>query len=333
MGTETKKFKVGDRVRRINEAFGDMSVGDVGVVESSDYASTNIVGDGHNYITSNFELVEPKWQPKVGDRVRVVDNSTPGGSPILRYKVGQEYTVTSICKDASGNDAFMLLDHYQYLRLDQITKPTALTISAGKFYETRDGRKVGPMEKMWDGKFNGRGAVVKRADGTNTDNPQRYFANGSVFMKRSGEEADELVAEWVDEPAVAPAKPKFKVGDRVKFRDDYGSSARGKKATVVNVSAWGVQVDVGGSYGVSTESPDSLVLLSEPSAIIALIEGGQPKPATRPKIHIDQISAAKEAERLALLYPGQEFGVFVLAESKVADVVEETVKRTVLRAA
>ncbi len=56
-------------------------------------------------------------------------------------------------------------------------------------------------------------------------------------------------------------------------------------------------------------------------AIVALIEGGQPKPSEQPKVHKSEQAAADEVERLAVKYPGQKFGVFVLADSRIADVV------------
>nr|WP_278377027.1 hypothetical protein [Brucella anthropi] len=60
--------------------------------------------------------------------------------------------------------------------------------------------------------------------------------------------------------------------------------------------------------------------LSKP-AIVALIEDGQAKPSEQPKVHKSEESATDEAERLAVKYPGQKFGVFVLADSRIADVV------------
>ncbi len=65
---------------------------------------------------------------------------------------------------------------------------------------------------------------------------------------------DELVP--AAEATGTDAEPKFKVGDRVKFRDDYNSSARGTEATVVSVDSWGIMVD--GVHGKSTEQPSSL---------------------------------------------------------------------------
>lgn len=56
-------------------------------------------------------------------------------------------------------------------------------------------------------------------------------------------------------------------------------------------------------------------------AIVAIIENGQPKPSEKSKVHKSEESATDEAERLAVKYPGQKFGVFVLADSRIADVV------------
>ncbi len=56
-------------------------------------------------------------------------------------------------------------------------------------------------------------------------------------------------------------------------------------------------------------------------AIVALIENDQPKPSEQPKVHKSEQAATDEAERLAVKYPGQKFGVFVLADSRIADVV------------
>ncbi|WP_340584033.1 hypothetical protein [Brucella pseudintermedia] len=56
-------------------------------------------------------------------------------------------------------------------------------------------------------------------------------------------------------------------------------------------------------------------------AIVALIEDGHPKPLSAPKVHKSEQSATDEAERLAIKYPGQKFGVFVLADARIADVV------------
>lgn len=135
--------------------------------------------------------------------------------------------------------------------------------------------------------------------------------------------------------------PKFKVGDRVAFVDDYSSSARGTEATVVSVDGWGIMVN--GVYGKSTEAPSSLRLVAPATsgkretlgdilaaalatstpAIVALIENGQPKPAARPFVHSDREDATKEAKRLADKHKGHEFGVYELVDMAKEDKVYE----------
>lgn len=61
-------------------------------------------------------------------------------------------------------------------------------IEAGKFYRTRDGRKVGPMEDSGD-------SLYPWKDGENA-----WMKDGH-FLTRSIESADDLVSEWVDEPS------------------------------------------------------------------------------------------------------------------------------------
>ena len=70
-----------------------------------------------------------------------------------------------------------------------------LQIEAGKYYLTRDGRKVGPMVGPdSDGLFNARDQIdgyigMWRADGRNE------------FFVEYKEPQYDLIAEWVDEPA------------------------------------------------------------------------------------------------------------------------------------
>ena len=69
------------------------------------------------------------------------------------------------------------------------SRPPALQVEAGKYYRTRDGRKVGPMIRETDGDYmanhpDGRGTVSWRRDGT------RY---------RGREPEADLIAEWSDD--------------------------------------------------------------------------------------------------------------------------------------
>jgi hypothetical protein len=114
---------------------------------------------------------------------------------------------------------------------------------------------------------------------------------------------------------------KFKVGDRVRFRDDYPSSAAGKDAVVINVhTSWGIQVRQAENGDVNTESPESLRLVAEATsatpAIVCLLENGQPLPNSRPFVHPNKDVATTEASRLAGKHPGKEFGVYELVGTK-----------------
>lgn len=278
---------------------------------------------------------------------------------------------------------------------------TTLTIEAGKFYKTRDGRKVLVKENGKDGIYpwyhdNGNGG---------------YHGLDKDGKSCIGSKSSDLIGEWVDEPTAEPAeassdngvkvgdkvralvddiditeghvydvlevyedgdvrvkddmgdnwtivagdfetvdpdvandnaepsvKPKFKVGDIVGSTGNSWTKYRvlgvdGHRVDVESLNADGSHAHSHGWFEEDLFFTSEVVNLATPStpAIVALIENGTAKPATRPKVHADQESATTEAERLALQFPGQQFGVFVLANSKIADVVN--VPTAVLRAA
>jgi hypothetical protein len=323
------KFKVGDRVK---VSYGHGWDG-LGVVERVSDDVKNIIvtmesgsfaGDTGGFNAKHLELVPAAWQPKVGERViATADPDDPGtitGFNGLKYSVHWDSQLT-----ASN------LYIWSIAELSPLpVAPPALTIEAGKFYRTRDGAKVGPM-KQDDG--------FLLADGWHygTDGHCGYKGGDTLMF------ADrDLIAEWVDETAVAVAasndnaatlgdilqaaigktvtvqvkKPAFKVGDTVRFKQSYGlPRVRGKEAKVINVSDWGIQIDMNGE--TSTERPESIELVPVPSnpAIVALIESGVPKPSDRPFVHADEGAASKEASRLANKHKGKQFGVYVLTQT------------------
>lgn len=66
----------------------------------------------------------------------------------------------------------------------------SITIEEGKFYRTRDGKKVGPMViTQWDGRF--RTAAHHKT----------WLQTGRVSV--ISERSEDLVDEWADEPAVS----------------------------------------------------------------------------------------------------------------------------------
>ncbi len=211
----------------------------------------------------------------------------------------------------------------------QVKHLTTLTIEAGKFYKTRDGRKVGPAEYR-DGE--GCDAYRWRIDPVDDSGESGHYVytNAGKYSILGTNAHHDIVAEWVDEqPAKAsndnaePAKPKFKVGDRVRALVSWGEIEQGKIYTVPHIDEDGdVWFTPNGDGGWNDYLTDNeLEHVGTDIAIVALIENGTAKPATRPKVHADQASATTEAERLALQFPGKQFGVFVLANSKIADVV------------
>ena len=116
------------------------------------------------------------------------------------------------------------------------------------------------------------------------------FTTGGDIWRGDGSSkysVPDLIAEWVDEPA---------------SNDNAEPQKASAPCALRNVTI---------SFDPAPTQP----------AIVALIENGQPKPSEQPKVHQSEQSATDEAERLAVKYPGQKFGVFVLADSRIADVV------------
>lgn len=77
-----------------------------------------------------------------------------------------------------------------------------ITIEEGKFYRTRDGRKVGPAETF----SNKRGYLKRDINGLKAkfmiENQGSYTADGTWLTSRGADDED-LVAEWVDDTHAA----------------------------------------------------------------------------------------------------------------------------------
>lgn len=188
------KFKQGDRVKALVNGI-DYKIGDEFVLTADGdgkrvYFDDN-AGDDRMRPQEEFELLPvPDKKPpfKVGDRVRLLTNNNGFGA------VGALGTAKRInCGDEDClvhfDDEF-LGDRQWYAKWCDLELVATLQIEAGKYYRTRDGRKVGPMEK-WDlgvwhvaeGSFSGG---LWKSDGT-------AWYNGSS-------DSPDLIAEWVDEP-------------------------------------------------------------------------------------------------------------------------------------
>lgn len=131
------------------------------------------------------ETASDKWVPEVGERVRCIDNN---GSP-NRFKVGEIYTVREVDDPAPGHDNWLVyVEENGSAMFGFRFEPAPLTIETGKFYKTRDGRKVGPMEEGKEWPF--RGLI-------HGESHAAFEYNGTCpFYPRF-----DLIAEWVDELA------------------------------------------------------------------------------------------------------------------------------------
>ncbi|WP_158673345.1 hypothetical protein [Bosea sp. FBZP-16] len=162
---------------------------------------------------------------KVGDRVRTNGDFTfdPNEGVITSI----EDTRHAVRVDGEGSYSWT----YYERELELIANAPALTIQAGKFYKTRDGRKVGPMVR---GSGGGSREYAWTAPQKVGDFVTSWTTEGLYHVgdRRPEIAACDLIAEWVDEP-VASATVTFKVGDRVRCVRDYpGQFTKGKEYVV-----------------------------------------------------------------------------------------------------
>lgn len=318
------KFKKGDWVRRTDGSSmatlnGSHEAGFVGQVADvvEYYGQCLDFTNGHRGYADNYE----PWRPKVGERVRLVKDgkSTTGA-------VGKNATVSAWSDGSFINNDEYLIDidppvdyrtlsvkpNFTRAKLDCLEplltpEQPILKIEAGRFYKTRDGRKVGPMIVL-----NPRVWTFYEVSGDG----RLWQSNGTGSNQAVGED---LIAEWIDEPAAKAkpsndnAQPKFKVGDVV--TPSHGRSK--DNATVTKIKDGRVSVrwnnDAFGSENGWRE--DELTIVTPPkttTAIVALIENGQPKPSSTPHLHATTGAAEREAKRLAAKFKGKQFGVFTL---------------------
>lgn len=133
---------------------------------------------------------------KVGDRARRIKRSNGDG-----MDVGTEWVVAGFKKYLS--DDYLVFEggrngNAENFEPVAVAPATAtLKIEAGKFYKTRDGRKVGPA--FVDGSI-----ATFGWKGDHTSAVWAKNGRGSANSDTTTELAKDIVAEWVDEP-VAPA--------------------------------------------------------------------------------------------------------------------------------
>ena len=281
---DKQTVKVGDKVRsKYSCHSGGYDIGDVFTVTKVDGEFIEFVDkDGSDRLRSSDEfdllpVADTTSKPafKVGDRVRLTageDEYRHSGSIGLIVRLEKSYARVLFDAPFDGWGETGRNWHVQLSNLELAD----LTIETGKFYRTRDGRKVGPMRRY-------SGGWLYETD----DHGRMWRDDGMRYYEESRGGGSDLIAEWVDEPA---------------SNDNAEPQKASAPCALRNVTI---------SFDPAPTQP----------AIVALIENGQPKPSEQPKVHQSEQSATDEAERLAVKYPGQKFGVFVLADSRIADVV------------
>ncbi|MDR6431053.1 hypothetical protein [Brucella pseudogrignonensis] len=200
------KFKVGDKVRSLVTQI-DVRAGGLYEVKAVDDANVWVIDDigDEFYLTSDeFEILPVAAQTfKVGDRVRVIKTD------LFRQgtRVGDIGFVTMSTEDSVRFDLHHETDGViSQLAIDpwKRIEPAPFKIEAGKYYRTRDGRKVGPMMARNNHSY----AFAADIAG---DIGIRIFQKDGVHGSRwIGNEPNlDLIAEWIDEPVKATAPFPF----------------------------------------------------------------------------------------------------------------------------
>ena len=140
------KLKVGDKVRSLVTQIDVRAGGiyEVKTVRDGDVWVIDDVGDEFYLTSDEFEILPVAQTFKVGDRVRLTANEGDGrysGSIGVIEKINNNYARVLFDAPFTGWGETGRNWHAQLSNL--VAAP--LKIEAGKYYRTRDGRKVGPM--------------------------------------------------------------------------------------------------------------------------------------------------------------------------------------------
>jgi len=243
---------------------------------------------GHVHGDDDLDIVEA-WVPKVGERVRFTDECSGKCwffGPDTKFKSGvvtvdnhnREYYRFRV--DTGDGIAFINIQHIEPLPVAPLPvaapQPAALKIEAGRYYKTRDGRKVGPME------------IDDWGDGQPWTDGFQWFCNDGNWSNSEAESSNDLIAEWQDTPSapvaaqvdtiaeeygpvITASEPKFKVGDRVKAVKGTAILKVGEIYTVERVDGYRVYVGVD-DYGTLDYGQDYFDLVpaqqQEPDATL-----------------------------------------------------------------
>ncbi|MBA8821469.1 hypothetical protein BRY73_16245 [Ochrobactrum sp. P6BS-III] len=220
---DKQTVKVGDRITaKFDDSCKDYRAGNTFYVQETYEQDgeaivvfTDNVGDKRHRLVSEFTVervpvADATGKPafKVGDRVRLTAGEYEyrhRGSIGLIEKLEKSYARVLFDAPFDGWGETGRNWHVQLSNLE----PAPLTIEAGKFYRTRDGRKVGPMRRRAFGWVASDRIIA-------TDQCDWY--EGGNFSLYKDREHD-LIAEWVDEPACNDNQPVAEQQDGAAYID------------------------------------------------------------------------------------------------------------------
>lgn len=340
----TPKFKVGDRVRVIDDRGGG-KVGDVGTITSLEENTIdqevagmfcNISGLSGDTIGLYEYRLEPAPLFAVGDKV-LFNTKTPTHSPVY---TDETLTIIGLFEDENGEPSADLSGYPNEL--------TQITTLASLEHATTDEEAVpiyDPRKDGWataSGKFRVEAKATERSAtaGIGLTIKAPKFKVGDFLTLESwpehGYKITKIDHEGVHlstkDGAFSWAYPVDREWIVVKpsttgFTIPTDEEALPPKVNDEHTANGIFKIDVGGPYrtyplifsGGVLKLSNAQTYKPRP-AIVALVTNGQPLPADKPKVHRDVTKATKEADRLAVLHPGQEFGVFELVSKRVATV-------------
>ncbi|RJG46543.1 hypothetical protein [Mesorhizobium sp. DCY119] len=303
------KFKVGDRVKVVTDGYGRATPGQLGTVAEIDFGRAGVEMDapfaGHGKSRRRWNFYRPDGEIelipafKVGDRVRVVDNTTRSGSKITQYEVGVEYVIERTCGDGEGGTGYLFNGHNQYLRTHQIEPAPAAPFKVGDaVVQDKSVECANDLVEHWNKHWRRAGEYAGHF--YITDAGHDYASYSAV----PGGDGPSIPMKYLK---LAPATAlTIKAGKFYKTRD-------GRKVGPMEWRSYHGEYPWMGDL-------DRYFELVTPSAskpaIVCLIENGQPLPSVRPHVHSSAAFAEREAARLAKKHKGSEFGVYTLVSTK-----------------
>lgn len=239
--TTTPSITTGKHYRtRSGNVTGRVARGDIGFDATVD-AHVKVFDRAGGAVFGGGDDIVEEWVPKVGDRVVLTADNGDDGEFGAKGDEGRvESTTYSGChvRFETGSQK----GDWWAVHNDDLRPIPTLTIEAGRYYKTRDGRKVGPMEVLsesggtfyevvGDGRlWSGEGTGGNLAEGEDlialwpepTATATTTAAPVSAQVDAIADEYGSGVVPFVD-PSAMIAKalgandnaPKFKVGDRV----------------------------------------------------------------------------------------------------------------------